>query len=222
MLMSIMPEGRKRLALAALAVAVYAGMWVGYLLGWAWLDQIDSSALATLHDYGIRHPGWVRFWDVFCTVAGPAGVRVVGAVLVVVAVWRRNVRVAVFVVVSIELSFVVTAVAKGLADRPRPANPLADVASSSFPSGHAVAVMAGTLALLTVLLPLLRPGLKVVAMVLGALVVVAVGVGRVVLVVHHPSDVLAGWALGYLYFLACLVLIRPTMSETPVAPGSAP
>ena len=35
---------------------------------------------------------------------------------------------------------------------------------------------------------------------LGAVLVVAIGIGRVVLNVHHPSDVLAGWALGYAYF----------------------
>ena len=36
---------------------------------------------------------------------------------------------------------------------------------------------------------------------LGGFVIVAVGVGRVALNVHHPSDVLAGWALGYAYFI---------------------
>jgi len=30
----------------------------------------------------------------------------------------------------------------------------------------------------------------------------AIGIGRVVLNVHYPSDVLAGWALGYAYFVA--------------------
>jgi undecaprenyl-diphosphatase len=38
--------------------------------------------------------------------------------------------------------------------------------------------------------------------------VLAVGFGRVALNVHHPSDVLGGWALGYLYFAACMRAFR--------------
>jgi membrane-associated phospholipid phosphatase len=41
-----------------------------------------------------------------------------------------------------------------------------------------------------------------------------------------PSDVLAGWALGYAYFVACLLLVPPSRpvtvtDETPAAPGTA-
>jgi membrane-associated phospholipid phosphatase len=48
----------------------------------------------------------------------------------------------------------------------------------------------------------------------------------VVLNVHHPSDVLAGWALGYAYFVACLLMVPPSRpvtvtDETPAALGTA-
>ncbi|MBV8294545.1 MAG: phosphatase PAP2 family protein [Mycobacterium sp.] len=41
------------------------------------------------------------------------------------------------------------------------------------------------------------------------------GAGRVVLNVHYPSDVLAGWALGYLWFFVCLVTVRPRPLTAP-------
>jgi undecaprenyl-diphosphatase len=48
----------------------------------------------------------------------------------------------------------------------------------------------------------------------GAVVVVAVGTARVALNVHNPSDVIAGWALGYLYFAGCLlVFARRSVTE---------
>ena len=63
--------------LAALALAVYVLMWVGFAQQWHWLDVIDRSTLDVLHAFGIAHPGWVAFWDVFCTVLGPAAFRLV-------------------------------------------------------------------------------------------------------------------------------------------------
>jgi undecaprenyl-diphosphatase len=69
--------------------------------------------------------------------------------------------------------------------------------------------MAVVLALLTVLFPILGPSMRVVAAAVGALIVVAVGFGRVALNVHHVSDVVAGWALGYLYFALCALAFRP-------------
>ena len=80
---------------------------------------------------------------------------------------------------------------------------------TSFPSGHALGVMVGVLALLTVAWPLLADQWRIPLAVLGGAVVVAVGIGRVALNVHHPSDVVAGWALGYLYYLLCVAILRP-------------
>ena len=66
----------------------------------------------------------------------------------------------------------------------------------------------------TVLLPMLPVSVRTLAIVTGAVIVVAVGVGRVALNVHHPSDVLAGWALGYLYYLLCVRLVRPAAAPS--------
>ena len=103
--------------------------------------------------------------------------------------------------ISVELSGLLTEAAKAAANRPRPAEALVYAATTSFPSGHALGVMVGVLALLTVVLPVVRRPLRVWLIAVGAIVVVAIGAGRVVLNVHHLSDVLAGWALGYVWFV---------------------
>lgn len=211
---------------AAVAVVLYALMWIGYVSQWNWLITIDSNALDALYRYAVTRPGWVTAWDVFCTVLGPTAFRIVALVVIVVALVRRNLRVALFLVISVELSGLVIEVAKQIADRPRPPTALVWALSTAFPSGHAVGVMVGVLALLTIALPLTRRPLRTWLIVLGAVVVIAIGIGRVVLNVHHPSDVLAGWALGYAYFVACLLMVPPSRpvteaDEIPEAPDTA-
>jgi membrane-associated phospholipid phosphatase len=152
----------------------------------------------------------VQFWDVVSFVLGPIPTRVLGAVAAVIALVQRKVRMALLLLVCAPLNGFVTMAAKGLADRPRPASALVVAPSTSFPSGHALELMASVLALLTFLLPMMkRHWLRVVAVVVAVSSVVMVGIARVALNVHHPSDVIAGWSLGYLYFLVCLWVFRP-------------
>jgi undecaprenyl-diphosphatase len=65
----------------------------------------------------------------------------------------------------------------------------------------------GVLAFLTVLWPHLTLVGRRVGVVVGVGLILSVSVARVVLNVHHPSDVVAGWALGFLYYLLCVRLV---------------
>jgi undecaprenyl-diphosphatase len=211
---------------AAAALAVYALMWIGYASNWHWLATIDASWLDVGYRFGVAHRGWVDAWNTFCTVLGPTAFRLATLVVIIVALVRRNLRVAFFLLISVELAGVITEIAKQAADRPRPITALVKAPSSSFPSGHALGVMVGVLALLTVALPLVHRPARAWLIALGMVIVVTIGVGRVVLNVHHPSDVIAGWTLGYAYFVACLAMIPPTRpvtvaDETPAALGTA-
>jgi membrane-associated phospholipid phosphatase len=225
-------------ATAAPAAVCYTVLWVAFARHLQWLNAIDSAMLDPLHAYGVKHPGWLRFWDVLCTVLGPEAFRLVGVGVAVVVALRRNARAVLFVLTTIELSGVVSQVAKNLAGRPRPAGALAGSVSSAFPSGHAVGAMTGVLALLTITAGMFTRRGRIAAIAIGAVAVIAVGLGRVVLNVHYPSDVVAGWALGYLWYLGCLLVIRPlplteaarpdpgrvgaATDETREAPGAEP
>ena len=72
--------------------------------------------------------------------------------------------------------------------------------SLSFPSGHATSSMAVVAAAATLAWPTRRRWPTIAA---GAAFVVLVGLSRVALRVHYPSDILGGWARS----LACVALV---------------
>ncbi|HKI40763.1 MAG: phosphatase PAP2 family protein [Mycobacterium sp.] len=203
------PRSALAIPLAVAAVAVYALMWAGYRQQWGWLHRVDWSLLNCAHDIAVKHPLWVRFWDGLSFALGPAPLRLLGMVATVAALVRRDVRAALVLLACAPLNGFVTLAAKSLVNRPRPPTMLVAATSTSFPSGHALEAMAALLAMLAFVRPMLSRAMGGVAIALVAVCVLAVGIGRVALNVHYPSDVLAGWSLGYLYFLLCMWVFRP-------------
>ena len=100
---------------------------------------------------------------------------------------------------------------KGHFARPRPelVPHLSIVSSSSFPSGHSMLAAVVYLTLAAMLARLVqRRTLKLYIVAVAAIIAFAVGVSRVLLGVHYPTDVAAGWAVGIAWAIACGALMR--------------
>ncbi len=143
------------------------------------------------------------------TALGGKTVVTLVSVLVFVALWLSKERlIALKVAIASAGAGLLTFGAKLLVERPRPGLvPWLDDwvgKSFSFPSGHSLASMAvyGSLGLL---LSRLAPTPAAARFARGAGIGIAllVGVSRIYLGVHYPTDVLAGWAAGLLWALAC-------------------
>ena len=110
---------------------------------------------------------------------------------------------------------------KGLFERPRPTvvPHLSIVQSSSFPSAHSMlsAVVYLTLgAMLTRFVP--RPAIKAYCFAWAVLLTVLVGLSRVYLGVHYPTDVLAGWTAGLVWAMLCWLVARWLQQRGKVEP----
>ncbi len=112
---------------------------------------------------------------------------------------RQPYRALVFVIVTLG-GLGANNLVKAIAARPRPdlLPHLDRVHSTSYPSGHAAGAMILCLALAWLVPPRYRGAATVIAL----CVALAIGVSRVMLAVHWPSDVLAGWGLGLAWALA--------------------
>jgi undecaprenyl-diphosphatase len=91
--------------------------------------------------------------------------------------------------------------------RPDPALHLTEVVSASFPSGHAMDSATIYLITAAVLSRLVEPlALKLYCVAVAMLLTFVIGISRVYLGVHYPSDVLAGWTAGLGWALFCWTL----------------
>jgi len=128
---------------------------------------------------------------------------------------------ALFVCGSIGSGLLVSNLLKDIFDRPRPDIVPHEVyaASYSFPSGHS---MLSALTYLTLGAILARAHerklLKAYFLLTAVFLTVLIGVTRVYLGVHWPTDVLAGWTAGAVWALLCWLLARWLQSRRTLEP----
>ncbi len=100
---------------------------------------------------------------------------------------------------------------KQLFDRPRPeiVPHLSQVYTSSFPSGHSMMSAIVYLTLAALVAPVLRSfWVRFYVIAVAVVLTILIGISRVYMGVHYPTDVLAGWAAGLVWALLCWLVAR--------------
>jgi undecaprenyl-diphosphatase len=209
---------------------------------WPWVGLACALAFLVLAALVVRRGGFafderlaaavqalpipVSFWE-GCTFLGGAVLVAIGVAFVLGAGLTGRIRLALIVAGVLIAAALFTELVKDVVARPRPTmDPLVTASGYSFPSGHTLnsTVTYGLLALVA-WRSRLTLAIRRAVVVVGVIVPILVGLSRIALGVHWPTDVLAGWLAGVAFVALAATLIRMTGAmerDLPRRPAAAP
>ena len=216
--MPLITSRYRLLGAAALCLLVVVVLAVVYEIDVRALNQVDRGLESGPQGWTYRH-AWAQHFLLFVEAAfATLPMTVYTAVTAVLLAVRRHGRAALWTVGVMLAAIVSTDLLKVLLQRRRPVwrDPVTTLQSYSFPSGHAtgIAAAAGVVIVLALLLVRRRSVRRVLFTVAIALALL-VGLDRIFLGVHNPSDVVAGFAVGTFWVLVGTVVYHPAPRTKP-------
>ena len=192
---------------ACACAATFALLAVLVTTGWARLVEMDTQLSARAYEFTLAHGGFQDAALVVTHLGSGWTVTAMTAVVAVLLAARREWLMGWWLVLTMMGSALLSKVLKVGLERMRPsgAGELTSAHGFSFPSGH---TQAATVAYVAVVLvvgwQVLRPdrGARLLSTVLVVTLVGAVGLSRIFLGAHWPSDVVGGWLSGSAWVLA--------------------
>ena len=202
------------IGLIAAAVALLVFSWLGRDIVTGVTPGVDESLRSSVHAYA--SPGLTKVMLAASLYGGPSWLVPFGLALALAFLVHGWPRGALLVVVTLSGAGLLNVLLKQTFARSRP-DPFFDYplpVSHSFPSGHAffAASLLGGLAVLVsdrVRSTPLRIGVWVAAVVL----ILLIGLSRVYLGVHYPSDVFAGYAVAVVWVATVALGDRVAMHQ---------
>jgi membrane-associated phospholipid phosphatase len=185
---------------AAVLAALFVVLLVLVVARWGPLEDTDGDITEALHRTAVTHHGWTEANKVLTDwVWDPWTMRAGMALLAGWLLWRRERLLALWVVATTAAGTALQQGVKAVVGRERPhwRNPVDSAHYAAFPSGHALtATVAFGLLLWVMAWCGARAAWLRAAALLSVVSVAGVGVTRVYLGVHWPTDVVGGWLLG--------------------------
>jgi undecaprenyl-diphosphatase len=182
-------------------------------------DSFDRALLLAMRrsaDLSMAGPRWLPQAALDITGLGSTTIVFSGvAALAIFLTFRRRGRDAFWLSVCVATGYVLMRVLKVAFDRPRPeiVAHAVRVTDVSFPSGHA---MLAAITYWTVAAVVTRGqyshGARILIWSIASLLILMIGLTRVYLGVHWPTDVLAGWIAGAVWAMFWCLLARSSAS----------
>jgi undecaprenyl-diphosphatase len=211
-----------RFRLLVLFAGVLIPLWVFGALAEDVLDResffFDVPILLFMHT--LTTPALDLVMVFFSLVGYRFGVVPIDLLVLLLLLWQRRWGDSLFWGLAVGGAAILNLAAKQSFERIRPQLwlSIAPETTYSFPSGHAMGSMALAAALVVLTWP---TRWRWITLVVGGLFVLLVGLSRVYLGVHYPSDILAGWTASLAWVIGVsLVLYGRLTKPTPHAEPS--
>ena len=220
---------RRELGWLVVGFSVCLLLW-GFLALASEVMEGDTKALDTRILVSLRNaddpsrpigPAWVESALLDLTaIGGPTVLALVVFAVVGFLALQTRYHTALVVLITAASGEVANIAIKNAFMRPRPTvvPHLREAFSTSFPSGHAMESAIIYLTLGAMLMRLAERRItKLYCMGMAIFVTFLVGMSRVYLGVHYPTDVLGGWIFGFMWASLCWLVSQRFEEETGVA-----
>lgn len=172
------------------------------------LHQFDLEIITYIQ--GLISPLNTKMMEFFTFLGSTISVVVLLLIGTILMLLNQKKWEALFFIIAVSFSAIFNRLLKWTFQRARPQiHPLITETGYSFPSGHSMTaiVFYGMLAYFLILF-LEKRSAKIVIFLLFMSIILAIGISRIYLGVHYPSDVIAGFAAGGAWLFICILLLR--------------
>ena len=157
--------------------------------------------------YSFRTPALTAIMT-FISDLGADYMLIIMVIIIIIMIWKKHRQEAFLFIIITFMGVLINSTQKLFFQRPRPMiDPLIVESSYSFPSGHAMNSFVFFAVLSFYIYHFTRRKLFSIILSLVCLfIVLLIGFSRIYLGVHYPSDIIAGYLVGFWWFIISLVI----------------
>jgi undecaprenyl-diphosphatase len=203
-------------SLLVIVVGLWSFVLLAYVVSRGSVQQFDERVIASLRSPAdpadpVGPPWMGEIGRDLTALGGIAALCLFTAAVAGYLLICRQYRGLAFLLGATLSGLVLCGLLKNLFDRPRPqiVPHLSHVTTTSFPSGHSVLSAVVYLTIGSLLARLVHQRrLKLYFLGVALFLSFLVGISRVYMGVHYPTDVLAGWSIGLAWAFLCSLVAR--------------
>jgi undecaprenyl-diphosphatase len=166
---------------------------------------LDITILYWIHN--LSTPWLDKFFLIITNLGGVVSIISATLLLLTYLIYKRQWYAALVLFMTVGGAAVANLTLKMLFHRDRPSlwHPAIVETSFSFPSGHA---MLSAALIMSIIFIVWKTRLRLTSIIIGAPLLFLIGISRLYLGVHYPSDIVAGWCASLTWAVIVVIVIN--------------